>query len=307
MELRHLRYFVTIAEERSFRRASLRLHISQPPLSRTIKQLEDQIGVQLFERSASGVDVTAAGAVFLEEAKRALQVANDAVEKSQRAARGDFGHIEVAYYGSVIFGVIPRLLAVHRELRPRVTVRLSSLAKDRQVRALRDGWLDVGFARYYRSEPDIACEIVWQEPIVVAVPAKHPLAGKSSVAMADLQNEPMIVFPSAPRPSYADELLQLCSKAGFSPNIAHEAEDLVACLALVASGVAIAPVPVSAANINLPNLTFVKLTRPEPKSSLYCVYRKGDTRPLLTGFLETVRSLKLQALPKPASAQRRAR
>ncbi|QHE78879.1 HTH-type transcriptional regulator TfdS (plasmid) [Variovorax sp. PBS-H4] len=211
MELRHLRYFVTVAEERSFRRASQRLHVSQPPLSRMIKQLEAEIGVELFDRSPTGVDVTAAGAVFLEEARRALHVANDAVEKSQRAARGDFGHIEVAYYGSVIFGVIPRLLGEYRQLKPRVAVRLSSLTKDRQIRALREGWLDVGFARYYRSEPDIASEIVWREPIVLAVHADHPLTGNTSVAMAELRDEPLIVFPSAPRPSFADELLGVSS------------------------------------------------------------------------------------------------
>jgi LysR family transcriptional regulator, benzoate and cis,cis-muconate-responsive activator of ben and cat genes len=125
MELRHLRYFATIAEERSFRRASLRLHVSQPPLSRMIRQLEDEIGVQLFDRTTSGVELTGAGAVFLEDARKALRLANDAVEKSRRAARGELGNLEVAYNGSVIFGLIPELVGAYRDLQPRVTVRLS--------------------------------------------------------------------------------------------------------------------------------------------------------------------------------------
>jgi LysR family transcriptional regulator, benzoate and cis,cis-muconate-responsive activator of ben and cat genes len=291
MELRHLRYFATIAEERSFRRASLRLHVSQPPLSRMIRQLEDEIGVQLFDRTTSGVELTGAGAVFLEDARKALRLANDAVEKSRRAARGELGNLEVAYNGSVIFGLIPELVGAYRDLQPRVTVRLSNLPKDRQILALRDGWLDIGFARYYRNEPDIASEAVMHEPVVLAVPATGALARQISLPLAAVRDEPMIVFPGSPRPSYADEVVRFCADAGFSPNIVHEAEDLTGCLALVSGGLGIAPVPASAMNIHLPRVAFVRLTRPEPRSGLYCVYRRDDQRPLLQQFLEVLHML----------------
>ncbi|PND29738.1 LysR family transcriptional regulator [Achromobacter pulmonis] len=296
MELRHLRYFVTVAEERSFRRASLRLHISQPPLSRLIKQLEEQVGAQLFDRTTTGVELTAAGEVFLEGANKALRITSDAVERSRRAAKGDFGHLEVAYYGSVIFGTIPHLIGAYRDAQPRVTVRLSHMTKDWQIRALRDGWLDIGFARYYRDEPDIASEVVVSEPVVLAVPSTHPLANRTVVPMSALRDECMIVYPAASRPSFADEVMLFCDQAGFTPRIVQETEDPMACLALVSGGVGIALVPISTVNIRLPRVAFLKVTDPEPTSSLCCVYRRNDQRPLLSGFLAVVRALNLNAL-----------
>jgi DNA-binding transcriptional LysR family regulator len=249
------------------------------------------VGVRLFERTAGGIEVTDAGAVFLEEARRALRIAEDAVEKSRRAARGETGHLEIAYYGSVVFDVIPQLIGAFRRSEHGVSLGLSSLSKDKQIRALRDGWLDIGFARFYRSEPDIATELVMRESVVLAVNAAHGFAAKANVPVTALRDEPLIVFPRSPRPSFADEIMRFCDQAGFSPNIVQETEDLVACLALVSAGVGLAPVPASAANVHLPHVRFIQIVEPMPTSSLLCVYRKDDQRAQLAAFLRTVRGL----------------
>jgi DNA-binding transcriptional LysR family regulator len=292
LELRHLRYFVAVAEEHSFRRASARLHISQPPLSRMIGQLEEQVGVRLLERTARGVELTDAGTAFLEDARRALRVVNDAVERSRRAARGELGHLEIAYYGSTIFRVLPQLVTEFGKLQPQVTVDLHNLPKDRQIRGLRDGWLDIGFARQYRNEPDIECEEVLCEPVVLAVASSNPIAKRTTLPMVALRDEPMVVFPGMSRPSFADEVLRFCEAAGFAPNIVKEAEDLMACLTLVSAGIGLALVPISAMSIQLPQVSFVKVVKPKPTSSVYCVYRKNEQNSSLPGFLNLIRLLR---------------
>lgn len=286
MELRHLRYFVAVAEERSFRRASLRLHISQPPLSRQIRELEAQIGVQLFKRTPAGIELTAAGGVFLEEARRALRASDDAIRKARRAAGGETGHIEIAYFGSVIFDIIPQLIATFRRRHPSVTIGLSNLPKDKQISALRGGWLDVGFARFYRNERDIASELVLNEPIVLAVHSANQLATRQNVTLSMLKDEPMVLFPRSSRPNFADEVVKFCDQAGFSPHLVQQAEDLVACLALVSAQVGVALVPGSAVKVQSPGVRFVRITRPSLTSKLTCVYRRDSDNPLLSTFLE---------------------
>ncbi|RKR36170.1 LysR substrate-binding domain-containing protein [Paraburkholderia sp. BL17N1] len=292
MELRHLRYFVAVAEEHSFRRAAARLHISQPPLSRMIGQLEEQVGAQLFERTARGVELTDAGAAFLDDARRALRAVNDAVERSRRAARGELGHLQIAYYGSTIFRVLPKLITEFGKLQSQVTVDLHNLPKDRQIRALREGWLDIGFSRQYPKEPDVECEEVVCEPVVLAVASSNPIARRTGLPMTALRDEPMVVFPAMSRPSFADEVLRFCEEAGFTPNIVKETEDLMACLALVSAGIGLALVPISAMSIHLPEVSFVKAIKPKPTSSVYCVYRKSEQNSSLPGFLNLIRLLR---------------
>jgi DNA-binding transcriptional LysR family regulator len=257
-----------------------------------IGQLEEQVGVQLLERTARGVELTDAGAAFLEDARRALRVVNDAVERSRRAARGEFGQLEIAYYGSAIFHVLPKLITEFGKLRPQVTVDLHNLPKDRQIRALRDGWLDIGFARQYRNEPDIECEEVVREPVVLAVASSNPLARRAGLPITALRDEPMVVFPGMSRPSFADEVIRFCEEAGFAPNVVRETEDLMACLTLVSAGIGVALVPISAMSIHLPEVSFVKAVKPKLTSSVYCVYRKNEQNPSLPGFLNLVRLLR---------------
>jgi DNA-binding transcriptional LysR family regulator len=257
-----------------------------------IGQLEEQVGVKLFERTTSGVELTDAGTVFLEDARRALRVVNDAVERTRRAARGEFGHLEIAYFGSAIFHVIPQLVTEFGKLQPQVTVDLHNMPKDRQIRALREGWLDIGFSRQYRNEPDIACEEVVREPVVLAIASSNALARKTVVPMAVLRDEPLVIFPAISRPSFADEVLRFCEEAGFTPNIVKETEDLMACLTLVSAGTGLALVPMSAMRIHLPDVSFVNVVKPKPASSVYCAYRRDEHNASLPDFLKLIRSLR---------------
>lgn len=291
MELRHLRYFVAVAEERSFRRASLRLNISQPPLTRQIQQLEEEFGFALFERYSTGVTLTAAGACFLDEARRILRLSCTAVEKARDIAEGRGGRLEVAFYGSVIFKILPAIISEFRTLAPNVSIGITNLQKDAQVRALNEGWLDIGFARFYREEPGLRSELVCVERIVLAVAATNPLAQRGEVSLAELCDCQFVVFPRSPRPSFADEVTRLAEQAGFSINIAHEAEDLVACLALVSVDIGIALVPSSAERVGIRNVVFVSVINPVPTSSLLCITRAADTSALLEIFLNVTRKL----------------
>jgi LysR family transcriptional regulator, benzoate and cis,cis-muconate-responsive activator of ben and cat genes len=289
MELRHLRYFVAVAEEGSFRLAAIRLNLSQPPLSRQIQQLEEQVGAVLLDRTAGGVELTEAGAVFLEEATRILSLAKEAVGKARRIEQGEQGHLNVAYYGSVIFKVIPRILTDFRELRSRISVSLRKMAKDEQIRALRQGWIDIGFGRSYRPEPDMLTQLVLDEPLLVAVSRRHEFSGRQSVALRELANSAFVVYPGSPRPGFADEVIMLCDKAGFRANIAEEADDVDACLALVSADVGVGLVPASAVSAHNNYVRFIRLANPRPTSPLWCVVRRNDERPSVRTFLETVK------------------
>ena len=291
MELRHLRYFVAVAEEQSFRRAALRLHISQPPLTRQIQQLESEVGFTLFERHAAGASLTTAGACFLEDARQILRQAGTSVEKARSLAEGRSGRLETAFYGSIIFHILPAILARFRVLAPGVSVGISHLHKDAQIRALHEGWLDIGFARFYREESNLTSELVCSEPLILAVASEHPLANEKQVRLADLEPFPFIVFPQSPRPSFADEVIRLATEAGFSITIAQEAEDLVGCLALVSVNFGIALVPASAQCVGMRNLKFIPVEQPVPVSNALCITRENDINPLLGIFLETMRQV----------------
>lgn len=289
MELRHLRYFVAVAEERSFRLAAIRLNLSQPPLSRQIQQLEEQVGAVLLNRTAGGVELTEAGAVFLEEARRILNFTREAIEKARRIEHGEQGHLNVAYYGSVIFKVIPRILADFRELRSHISVSLRKMAKDEQIRALRQGWIDIGFGRSYRPEPDMLTQLVLDEPLFVAVSRRNEFSGRKSVALRELANSAFVVYPGSPRPGFADEVILLCDKAGFQAHIVDESDDVDACLALVSADVGLGLVPASAVSAHNNYVRFIRLANPRPTSPLWCVVRRNDERPSVRAFLETVR------------------
>jgi DNA-binding transcriptional LysR family regulator len=290
MELRQLRYFVAVAEERNFGAAARRLNVSQPPITRQIRQLEQELDVALFRRTYKGVELTASGDVFLEDARRILSQSRRATERSQAAQRGDLGELEVAFFGSPIYSQVPGLLRRYRAEYPDVSVQLQRLGKPQQIDALRDGRIHVGFGRYYPFEPDIVVETITREPILWAVRSDDAPAGDQPVSLRDMQEQPIILFPSAGRPSFADEVVALFKQAGCQPHVVHEAEDVTSALALTAIGMGACLVPQSVAVLSWPGLSFVKLADPEPTCPVDCVYRRGETSPLLRAFLASVRT-----------------
>ena len=227
MDLRHLRYFVAVAEEKNIGRAAVRLHISQPPLTRQIQQLEEDLGVQLFNRTPRGMELTPAGELLLDEARNIRSVVEQATERTQRAGQGKLGRLDIAVFGSGILDAIPKLLLTFSRAFPDVKVVLHNMNKEAQIQALRQKRIDAGFNRFISPLNDIANEVVTTERLLLAVNEASPLAHQASIPLRALADYPLIVFPSGPRPSFVDNVMSLCQQAGFTPNVAQEVGDTV--------------------------------------------------------------------------------
>ena len=289
MDLRRLRYFVAVAEEENIGRAAARLHISQPPLTRQIQQLEEELGVTLFLRTPRGMELTQAGELFLQEARNIRALVEQATERTQRAGQGKFGRLDVGIFGSAILDAIPKLLLAFRNRHPDVKVVLHTMTKTEQIEALRQRRISVGFNRMLTPLDDIGVRQVTTERLLLAVQVDHPLAGQASIDFAELKDHPLILFPTGARPSFIDKVIGLCGESGFQPQISQEVGDAVTGVALVASGFGVCLVPESATTLRFPGVIYRELSGAPPNFfvDLSCIYRKSDQSPILKAFLET--------------------
>jgi len=292
MELRHLRYFIAVAEELHFGRAAARLCIAQPPLSQQIQQLEREIGFTLFSRSSRRVELTPAGRVYLEEVRSSMGSLEKAVLNGRRVARGEVGRLAVGFVGTATFSLLPDVLRRFRNLYPEVELTLRELVSARQVQALRERRIQVGFARpAILDTPDIVCETVATESFVAALPESHRLAQANLIPLAALAEDEFVLFPRSPKPSYGDLLFKICEEAGFHPNVTQETAEIQTAISLVAGGMGVTLVPSSASNVVRHGVVFVELIEPAPESDLTVVYRIDDDSPTLKTFLNVVRSV----------------
>lgn len=290
MELRHLRYFVAVADEQNISRAAARLHVSQPPLTRQIKQLEEELETQLFERSSRGVTLTDAGRVFLADARRLLEQVDIASHRARRAASGELGRIDVALFGTGIYGAIPHLLRAHRFELPDVEVVLHNMTKQEQLDALARGSIDLAFNRLMRPVPGLVSEVLMTEPLLVAAPEEHPVAQQPATELSALRDLPMVLFPTGYRPSFIDRVRDMCLAVGFEPDVRAEVADVVHGIAMVATGGAFCLVPHSATNVRIPGVSYVPLAdRPRLEVDLCCIYRSDDEAPVLQRLLSSMR------------------
>jgi DNA-binding transcriptional LysR family regulator len=294
IELRLLRSFVTVAETGHVGRAAARLHISQPPLTRQIQQLERDLGTRLFVRGARGVELTDAGAMFLEEARNLLVLADQARERAQRAGRGELGRFDVAIFGSAIFDHIPQILLAFRRQNPDVHLVVHSMNRGEQIEALRQRRINAGFNRFVRDAPDIVAEMIMGEPLLVAANHHSQFSRMRAVPLKALADEPLVLYPSHPRPSFADFVLDLCRREGFTAHQSHDVADTASAAALVGSGFGTAVVPRSARNLKVPGVIYRPLvcTAPQPEVDLSVLYRLGDESPVLQRFLKSVERFK---------------
>lgn len=291
MNFRQIKYFVAVAQELNFGRAALALNISQPPLTRQIQQLEEEIGAPLFERTAKGVTLTQAGELLLQESLNIQSLVEQAVERTQRAAQGKLGRIDVGIFGSGILSMIPKLLLRFRTAYPDVNIVLHAMNKTEQIEALRQRRITIGFNRMLEPIPDIRIELVKTEPLLVALPEGHPMAAEESIPLAALKNQPMVMFPTGVKPNFIDRVMDLCRQEGFVPEVSQEAGDAVTGVALVASGFGLALVPESATSLRLPGVVYRPLKNaPHAVVDLSCIYREDDVSPILAAFLEIVRA-----------------
>ncbi len=294
MELRHLRYFIAVAEELHFGRAAQRLYIAQPPLSQQIQQLERELGFALFHRTNRRVSLTPAGQAFLDEARATISHLEEAVRSSRRVARGEVGWLGIGFVGTAIYRLLPAALSAYRRRYPEVDLVLRELVSARQAQALRDRRIHVGLARPPVIEEGLVGEPLLEEPLLAALPALHPLAARTQIPLPALAEEPFILFPRNPKPSYADFLISACEEAGFRPHVAQEAAEIHTAIALVAAGLGVTLVPASARSVHWEGMVYRPLAEPAPRTTLAAVYRRDDTSPVLESFLEVLRQVSRQ-------------
>ena len=290
-ELRLIRYFVAVAEELHFGRAAARLHVAQPGLSQQIQALERRLGVRLLERTSRQVRLTPAGSVLLTEGRRLLAETERTVDRVRRTGRGEIGRVTLAAIGSATYDVVPRLLRAHRARYPDVELVLREMSTPAQVQALRSGEIDVGLLRVPADTTDLAEHTVREDRMALMLPETHPLARRRSIPLRSLEYEPLILFPAAPRPSWADTVIAACRAAGFEPVVAQEAMESATVVSFVAAGVGVAVVPEGLKVLARAGVVFRFVAPPAPVTRLNVVHRTGELPPAVGSLMELVREL----------------
>lgn len=287
MELRHLRYFLAIAETGNFTRAAQKLGIAQPPLSQQIRALEDEVGVQLFHRVAHGAELTEAGRAFLVEAEAALAAAHRAKLAAARAHRGEIGSLALGFTSSSGFNpIISATVDAFHHAWPDVRVSLDEMnTMPLYERLLRDD-LDAAFVRPSIDDPEeISLRHLLEEETVIALPANHPLAGEEVLRIKDLAKLPFILFPRTVAAGLHDEVVDACRKAGFVPIVAQEALRVASTINLVAAHLGVSIVPRSITQIALPGVVYRPIRGPAPVARLCLATRKGRISQATRNFL----------------------
>ena len=266
--------------------------MAQPPLSRSIKQMEDDLGTPLFLRTPKGVELTPAGATLLADAPSILAQAQRAKERLLRAGQGLTGQLDVGIYGSGILDVIPRILSRFHKARPDVRIVLHSMTKATQLQALRERKITIGFNRLVQPEEDLIIETVMREPLVVALPEGHPLTSAAVLRLSDLNDKPLILYPNTATYGMAQQVIEAFRRDKLVLRVEQEVEDMVTAVALVASGFGFAITTQSGANLRLPGVTFRSLDARHLRDiELSCIYRRDDaSAPVLSGFLDVLRA-----------------
>ena len=288
MELRHLRYFVAVAEERNFTRAAERLHMAQPPLSRSIQQLEETLEVQLFQRDSRPLKLTETGKFFYAHAVQLLAQTAELESMTRRV-----GNIErslsVGFVGSTLYGMLPKIIRRFRDENATVELSLHEMSTMDQIRALKDGQIDIGFGRIRHEDPNIRRVILREEKMIVALPEGHPLSLlKPILALSDLVSETLIIFPKSPRPSYADQVLSAFQDRGLKPRRIYEVRELQIALGLVAAGEGISVVPSSVYGLKRDDVSYKELDDPTLVSPIIMSMRMLDESRDIREMLELI-------------------
>lgn len=293
MELRHLRYFVAVAEELHFRRAAERLGIGQPPLSQQIQQLEKEVGTLLFRRIQRRTELTDAGRYFLEDARDILLRAEAAKERATRAARGSLGRIRVGMINSAPFhSLIPRIVREYRQRYTTVALTLEETSTPELAARVRDNDIDIAFIRpLLQQEPGLITERLFDEPMLVALPKGHPQLKNKTVALGALSLEPFVLFSRLIGSGLYDEIISACHRNGFSPRIGQEASQVTSIVNLVAAGFGVSLVPASMQHVNSEGVAFRPLRGDAPVARMSLVYRKNDSSSTLANMLLLSRTL----------------
>jgi DNA-binding transcriptional LysR family regulator len=290
MELRRLRYFVTVAEELHFGRAAEKLHMSQPPLSIQIRALENELGVTLLNRTQRHVSLTQAGHAFLQEARKILAQVEQAVLTTRRAGRGEIGELAVGFISVADYNVLPIVLREFRRRFPLVNLTLRESTTDVQVEDLVAGRIDVGFVLPPISAQGVASEPILREPLIAALPQRHPLAARPGrIGLSALAASPFILFPRRMAPGLYDAVVSFCRAAGFSPQVGQEAVQMQTIVSLVSAELGVALIPRSLENLQRTGVVYKSVRERSPMIEIHLAWRQDDNLPALKLFLELAR------------------
>jgi DNA-binding transcriptional LysR family regulator len=292
MELRHLRYFIAVAEELHFSKAAERLHIAQPPLSQQIQQLEAQLGVELFHRKTKRqVQLTEAGQVFLQEAYQLLAQLQKAIELTQKIGRGEKGQLRIGFTSLVTYNLLPLILRQFREQFSEVELILQELTTTEQERSLQESRIHIGFAHPPLEDNTLNQKCIQQEALIVALAETHPLAERENISVSSLVNENFIMFPRHLGSGLYDQIVSLCQQGNFSPKVTQEAIQMQTIIGLVSAGMGIAIVPSSLQNLQRNGVVYRSFEEKTPLVETAIVWREEDITPVLRKFLQVVMSI----------------
>ena len=289
MDTRHLKYFIAVAEELNISRAAARLNLSQPPLTRHIQSLEDELGVLLIKRTTWGVQLTEAGEMFLVYARNIQNHMQLVVEQTQSYARGWTARLDIGAFGAVLLTYIPTILKAYKSKNPAVEMVIHNMPKAQMIEALRQGRLDIVFDRVVPDFPDLQKEWVMREDLFVALNQSNPLSNKESIHFTDLRDQPMISghFPA----NVKSPVLPLTQYYGFELHVVQTSDNLVSSVSMVAAGFGSSIVPRSLQILKLPNVVYRPLIiEIDHGIDLYCIFRFGSQPDLLRDFINVVRS-----------------
>ena len=290
MELRHLRYFITVATELHFGHAAKKLRIAQPPLSKQIQDLEKELGFELFTRSKRSIALTPAGQAFLIEVNQIFQQLDRAIDIGSKTSRGELGQISIGFVGSATYNILPVMLQQFRDRYPDVQIELHELTTDRQLIWLREGRIDIGLIRPPIAEPDLASQVIFQESLVVAVPNNHHLATAESIELSALAAEPFILFPRELAPGLYDPIISICQAAGFSPQVVQECIQMQTIVSLVSANMGVSILPASIQEVQRQGVVYKPLlyntSSVDKLATIAIVWRLNDRSPTIHRLLE---------------------
>ena len=287
MELRHIRYFLAVAEERHFTRAAAKVGIGQPPLSHQIKDLEGEVGAALFHRVAHGAELTEAGKAFLASVKEMPLIAERATMAARRAARGELGSLRVGFTATATFNVVvPSAIRTFRRAYPDIYLTLEEANTTRLITGLREGTLDAVFLRPGTAgTEELQLRRLPEEPMVVALPKRHYAAALKRIDLAMLKDDPFLLFPREVAPTIYDTVVDACRKAGFEPVISQLAPHFSTIVSLVAAELGVSIVPASITQMRIPGIAYRPIAGQSPTTKLALAFRRGETSPVVRNFI----------------------
>ncbi|EIZ79639.1 transcriptional family [Novosphingobium sp. Rr 2-17] len=286
MDLRQLRYFVMVAAERNFNRAAEKLHMAQPPLSRSIQQLEAELGAELIDRTSRPLSLTPIGQFFHDQAVQILRRMDDMRAMMNAAIATEKRRFTIGFVASTIYARLPALIREFRAELPDVELSLVESTTLDQIAALKEGRIDIGFGRIRFEDPAVRRTVLRREALIAAVPlASHLGRDGAPISLAALARETLILYPSTPRPSYADQVLSLFHDNGLTPNVIHEVRELQIAIGLVAAEEGVAVIPESVRRARTDDVRYLELAEPA-HSPIIMSHRMGDFSPEVLAFMQ---------------------